>query len=90
MENQILELLTQYLTEERLGKIVEKDEEYKNAKTQEMKIHDEFESTLSDKQIEMFNKFIEAASESEAHIERINYQQYERYVCISKSIIVNP
>jgi len=45
------------------------------AKIHEIKIHDEFEAMLSDEQLEMFNNFISAASESEASIERIHYQQ---------------
>lgn len=75
VENDILELLTQYLTEERLGRIVEQDEEYNAARIHEQEVHDKFESTLTDEQIELFNDFITAASETEANLERINYQQ---------------
>lgn len=75
MENDILEILTQYLTEERIGRIVENDEEYNAARIHEQEVHDKFESTLTDEQIEAFNNFISAASETEANVERIYYQQ---------------
>ena len=75
MDNEVLEIFTHYLTENRLNKIIEQDEEYQAAKCHEKEAHDRFERTLTEKQNELFNNFIVAASETEANIERINYQQ---------------
>lgn len=75
MDNEVLEMFTHYLTEARLNKIVEQDEEYQAAKWHEIEAHDRFERTLTEEQNELFNNFIVAASETEANIERINYQQ---------------
>ena len=75
MDNEVLEMFTHYLTEDRLNKIVEQDEEYKSAKWHEIEAHDRFERTLTEEQNKLFNNFIVAASETEANIERINYQQ---------------
>ena len=75
MKNEVIELLTQYLTEERLSKIIAQNEEYKSALVTEIEVHDKFEKTLSDEQKELFNEFISASSDTEAQIEKLNYQQ---------------
>lgn len=75
MDNEVLEMITQYLTEDRLNRIVEQDEEYRAARLHERELHDRLEGTLTKEQIEMFNDFTIAASEAEANVERINYQQ---------------
>lgn len=75
MENEILNILTQYLSEERMGKIIANDEKYQAAKIHEIEVYDKFNSTLSEEQIKLFNDFISASVESEANIQRINYQQ---------------
>lgn len=75
MKNEVIEILTQYLTEERLSKIIAQNEEYKSALVTEIEVHDKFEKTLSDEQKELFNEFISASSDTEAQIEKLNYQQ---------------
>lgn len=62
MDNEVLEMFTHYLTEDRLNKIVEQDEEYQAAKWHEIKAHDRFERTLTEEQNKLFNNFIVAAS----------------------------
>lgn len=75
MKNEVIEILTQYLTEERLSKIIAQNEEYNTALVTEIEVHDKFEKTLSDEQKELFNEFISASSDTEAQIEKLNYQQ---------------
>ena len=48
MDNEVLEMFTHYLTEDRLNKIVEQDEEYQAAKWHEIEAHDRFERTLTE------------------------------------------
>lgn len=75
MKNEVIEILTQYLTEERLSRIIAQNEEYNTALVTEIEVHDKFEKTLSDEQKELFNEFISASSDTEAQIEKLNYQQ---------------
>lgn len=75
MGDRILEMITQCLTEERIGEIAANDEEYQSAKRREIEIHNKFEATLSDEQMKLFDDFISAAAKSEINLERINYQQ---------------
>lgn len=75
MEYEVLEILIQSLTEDRMNRIIDKDEEYQAALTREREVHDSLESMLSKEQRELFNEFISAASETGANIERINYRQ---------------
>ena len=75
MNNDMLEMLTHYLTEDRLNQIIEQDKEYQVARLHEREVHDRFEKTLTEEQAQLFNDFTIAASETEANIERIYYQQ---------------
>lgn len=75
MNNEILELITQALTESRLNKIMDCDEEYQAAKIHELVAHDKLKETLTDQQKEMLDNFTTAAGETGANFERIVYQQ---------------
>jgi len=75
MENEILELITQCLAEDRLQKLVIQDEEYQAASIREREVHDDFESTLTSEQKELYDSFIMAASETQMNLVRIVYQQ---------------
>lgn len=75
MENEVLELMTQCLAEDRLQKLVIRDEEYQAASIREREVHDGFESTLSPEQKELYDSFIMAASETQMNLVRIVYQQ---------------
>lgn len=74
MDDSLLDVFTQFM-EEHISEIIEQDEEFRAARQHEREIHDRFEKSLTSEQIEMFNDFIAAASEANANIERINYQQ---------------
>jgi len=75
MENEVLELMTQCLAEDRLQKLVIRDEEYQAASIREREVHDGFERTLSPEQKELYDSFIMAASETQMNLVRIVYQQ---------------
>jgi hypothetical protein len=75
MENEVLELMTQCLTEDRLQRLVMRDKEYQSANIKEREVHDDFESTLSLEQKELYDSFIMASSETQMNLVRIVYQQ---------------
>lgn len=75
MNNEILEIVTQALTENRLSSALSCDEEYQAAKIHECVAHDKLKETLSDQQKELLKNFTTAASETGANFERIIYQQ---------------
>ena len=75
MENEVLELITQTLTEDRLNHILDCNEEYKIAKMYETAVYDKLVETLSETQKELFNDFIIATNETEISAERLIYQQ---------------
>ena len=70
----LLEILTQFTTEY-ISEVLEQDEEFRAARLHEREVPDQFESTLTSEQVEMFNDFISASSETNENIERIYYQQ---------------
>lgn len=75
MENEVLELMTQYIAEERLQRLIIEDEEYQAASIREQEIHDNFENTLSLKQKDLYDAFIMASGETTTNLVRIVYQQ---------------
>ena len=72
--NDLLEMLTQF-TEEYISDVLEQDEELRAARLHETEKHDQFEKTLTSEQLQLFDDFLSAASETTANIERIFYQQ---------------
>ncbi|MDE6052496.1 MAG: hypothetical protein K2G55_01760 [Lachnospiraceae bacterium] len=75
MDNEIFEMVTQSLTEGRISRIMNCDEEYEAAKLHERVVHDKLMELLTDQQKELFDDYITAASETDANAERIVYQQ---------------
>lgn len=60
MNNEILEMVTQALTESRLNGVLDCDEEYQTAKIHELVAHDKLKETLSDQQKELLENFTTA------------------------------
>lgn len=75
MDNEIFEMVTQSLTEDRISRIMNCDEEYQVAKLHERVAHDKLMEILADQQKELLDDFITAASETEVNAARIIYQQ---------------
>lgn len=74
MDDLLLDVITQFMGEH-ISEVMEQDEEFRAARQHEREIHDRFERTLTSEQVEMFNDFLVAASETNGNVERINYQQ---------------
>lgn len=75
MNNQIFEIITQSLTEDRISRIIDCDEEYQRSKLHEQVAHDKLAEVLTDNQKEMLNNLTRAAGETNSNAERIIYQQ---------------
>ncbi len=75
MDNAILEMVTQCLTESRINRIMDCDEEYQAAELHERVAHDKLMETLNDQQKELLDNFTTATGETGAKAERIIYQQ---------------
>lgn len=75
MNNEILEMVTQALTESRLNGVLDNDEEYQTARIHELVARDKLKETLTDQQKELFENFTTATGETGANFERIIYQQ---------------
>lgn len=57
MDNAILEMVTQCLTESRINRIMDCDEEYQAAELCERVAHDKLMQTLNEQQKELLNNF---------------------------------
>lgn len=75
MEKEVFEIVTEYLTNERLSRILGEDEEYRAALTHEKEAYFKLDVTLSDEQKELINMLGVAQGEVAANVERITYQQ---------------
>ena len=75
MEESVLELITQALTEDRIIDKVHQSEEYKRARDEEGKIYDILISDLTEQQKQRLDDFIECKTWSEAIWEKVAYQQ---------------
>ena len=75
MEKEVFEIVTEYLTNERLSRILGEDEEYRAALTHEKEAYFKLDVTLSDGQKELINMLGVAQGEVAANVERITYQQ---------------
>lgn len=74
-EDNVLELITQALTECRIIDKVQKTDEYKRAKEEEGKIYDTLISDLTEEQKQKLDDFIGSTTWSAAIWERLAYQQ---------------
>lgn len=75
MDNEILGMVTQALTENRLNHALDRDEGYQAAKIHESVTLHKLRETLTDQQKELLENFTAAAGETGASAERITYQQ---------------
>ena len=75
MENEVFEIVTEYLTNERLSKIIAKDEEYKAALTHEQEVYSKLDATLSDEQKRLMDRYGVAQGEVAANQIKLTYQQ---------------
>ena len=75
MENEIIELMTEFMAENRLPKLLFQDEEYQAANIRELKVHEDFVSTLSPEQEKLYDDFVASSAETEANLVRVVYQQ---------------
>lgn len=75
MGNEILELVTECLTENRRCLILNSDKDYQMSKLRERMAYDKLKETLNEQQKELLDNFTTAASEKGGNKERIFYQQ---------------
>ena len=75
MKNEILEMVTQCLTEMRLHEILQENDEYRRVVEEEVELYEKFLANLSELQKEEFENFLVAANESVMVCEKLSYQQ---------------
>lgn len=75
MEDSVLELITQALTENRITDKVQQTDEYKRAKEEERKVYDLLNSNLNEEQKQLLDDFIDSTTCSAAIWEKMAYQQ---------------
>lgn len=75
VKNEILEMVTQCLTETHLHKVLQENDEYRRAVEEEVELYEGFLANLSEWQKEEFEHFLVAANESAMICERLSYQQ---------------
>ena len=75
VKNEVIDLLTEYATNERLSRIVEDDEEIKAARIHSQEKFSELVATLTEEQKKLLETFITADSEEVARMEFLTYQQ---------------
>ena len=75
MNDEVLELVIQQLTEIRLNDIIQKNAKYRQAVQAEIELYERFIENLSDWQREEFEKYWIASSESELIREKLSYKQ---------------
>ena len=75
MEDSILELITQTLTESRIINKMKQTEEYQQAKEEEGKVYDILINDLTEEQKQRLDDFIGSTTWSAAIREKLAYQQ---------------
>ena len=88
MEESVLELITQALTENQITDKVYQSEEYKRAKEEEGKVYNTLISDLNEEQKQRLDDFIGSTTWSAAIWERMAYQQGMRdFLELLKSLL---
>ena len=88
MEESVLELITQVLTENRITDKVYQSEEYKRAKEEEGKVYNTLISDLNEEQKQRLDDFIGSTTWSAAIWEKMAYQQGMRdFLELLKSLL---
>ncbi len=75
VKDEVIDLLTEYATNERLSRIVEDDEELRAARIHAEDKYTELAVTLMEEQKELLEALISADSEEVARMEFLTYQQ---------------
>lgn len=75
VKNEVIDLLTEYATNERLSRIVEDDEEVQAARIHAQDKYTELAATVTEEQKELLEALISADSEEVARMEFLTYQQ---------------
>ncbi len=75
VKDEVMDLLTEYATNERLSRIVEDDEEVQAARIHAQDKYTELVTTLTEEQMELLETLISADSEEVARMESLTYQQ---------------
>lgn len=75
MENEVFEIITEHLTNERLSKIIAKDEEYRAALTHEQETYSKLDATLSEEQKRLVDRYGMTQGEVAANQIKLTYQQ---------------
>ena len=75
MEKDVLQLITQALTEGRITEKVHQNEEYNKAKEEETRTYDLLTEDLTDDQKKRLDDYIDSATWSAAIWEKLAYQQ---------------
>lgn len=73
METEILEIITQFLMEDRLEKLAENNEKYQKYVKIEEEIYNRFKSILSAEQQEKFDDFLSVKLDTEIVLEKTAY-----------------
>ena len=88
MEESVLELITQALTENQITDKVYQSEEYKRAKEEEGKVYNTLISDLNEEQKQRLDDFIGSTTWSAAIWEKMAYQQGMRdFLELLKSLL---
>ena len=88
MEESVLELITQALTENRITDKVYQSEEYKRAKEEEGKVYNTLISDFTEEQKQRLDDFIGSTTWSAAIWEKMAYQQGMRdFLELLKSLL---
>lgn len=75
IQNEVIDLLTEYATNERISRLVGKDEELRAARIHAEEKYKDMKSALTDEQGKMLDSFITADSGMDARMEFLSYQQ---------------
>jgi hypothetical protein len=75
VNDEVLEMMTQLMTDVRLEDIVRENQEYQQALKEERAIYEKFRKLLNQEQKDLLEEFLAASSESACVYDRLSYQQ---------------
>lgn len=74
-KDEVINILTEYATNERISKLIGQNEEYRTALKNEEEMYQKFDKTLTDEQKILLNSFTVAGAETAALSLKFTYQQ---------------
>lgn len=74
-KDEVIDILTEYSTNDRLSKFLMQNEKYKTALKNEEKQYNNFDKTLTDEQKALLDSFSSASAATTAFTKKIVYQQ---------------